>query len=97
MRLAHANRVIPIRSSGNLSHELKGLYSRVARRLGLDPSYVSQVARGECVSQVVEDGLREELTTIVRRVNEQSGPRKRAHNKGSNKKKETMQARPKPH
>jgi hypothetical protein len=97
MRPAHANRVISIQSSGNLSHELKGLYSRVARRLGLNHSYVSQVARGECVSQVVEVGLREELTTIVRRFNEQSGPHKSAHYKGSNKKKKTIQASAKPH
>jgi hypothetical protein len=36
---------------------LCGLYTRVARRLGLDRSYVSRVARGERKSPQVESAL----------------------------------------
>jgi MEDS: MEthanogen/methylotroph, DcmR Sensory domain len=39
----------------------------VARQLGVDPSYVSQVARGERQSALVEDALRRELTEIMER------------------------------
>lgn len=38
-----------------------GLYSRVARRLGISPSFVSRVARGERQSPVVEQALVEEF------------------------------------
>ncbi len=34
-----------------------GLYSKVARRLGLDRSFVSRVARGERRNPVVEEAL----------------------------------------
>lgn len=34
-----------------------GLYSRVARKLGVDRSYVSRVARGERQSEEVETAL----------------------------------------
>ena len=36
---------------------LCGLYSRIARRLGVDRTYVSKVARGERRSPDVEDAL----------------------------------------
>lgn len=42
----------------------RGLYSRVARRLGVDRSYVSRVARGERRSRRVEDALRAEVKRI---------------------------------
>ena len=42
----------------------RGLYARVARRLGVDRSYVSRVARGERRSQRVEAALRNELRRI---------------------------------
>jgi transcriptional regulator with XRE-family HTH domain len=42
----------------------RGLYSRVARRLGVDRSYVSRVARGERRSQRVENALKRELLRI---------------------------------
>ena len=41
----------------SLVESLCGLYSRVARRLGVDRSYVSRVARGERSSEQVEDAL----------------------------------------
>jgi CheY-like chemotaxis protein len=42
----------------------RGIYSRVARQLGVDRSYVSRVARGERRSEQVEDALREELRRL---------------------------------
>jgi hypothetical protein len=38
-----------------------GIYTRVARRLGVHRSFVSRVARGERRSEPVEDGLLAEL------------------------------------
>jgi hypothetical protein len=44
---------------------LCGLYSRVARQLSVDRSYVSRVARGERHSQQVEAALATEFDRIV--------------------------------
>ena len=44
----------------------RGLYARVARRLGVDRSYVSRVARGERRSPQVEKALQSELRRIER-------------------------------
>lgn len=44
---------------------LCGLYSRVARQLRVDRSYVSRVARGERHSQVVEDAISTEFDRIM--------------------------------
>src|ERR1700693_1442100 len=55
-----------IRAPQDLSPQLRDLYGRVARQLGVDPSYVSQVARGERQSTLVEDALRLELTEIMK-------------------------------
>jgi transcriptional regulator with XRE-family HTH domain len=44
----------------------RGLYSRVAQKLGVDRSYVSRVARGERRSQEVEAALQAELKRIER-------------------------------
>ena len=64
-----ANNVTFIRAPKDLSPQLRGLYERVACQLGVDPSYVGQVACGESQSSLVEDALRRELTrTIERRL-----------------------------
>lgn len=42
----------------------RGIYSRVARQLGIDPSYVSRVARGERRSIKVEEALIKEIKRI---------------------------------
>jgi len=42
----------------------RGLYGRIAKKLGLDASYVSRVARGERYSKEVETALREEIDAI---------------------------------
>lgn len=44
----------------------RGLYARVARRLGVDRSYVSRVARGQRTSPKVEAALDAELKRIER-------------------------------
>lgn len=44
----------------------RGLYSRVARKLGVDRSYVSRVARGERRSPEIEAALRTEVKRIER-------------------------------
>jgi hypothetical protein len=44
---------------------LCGLYSRIARQLNVDRSYVSRVARGERRSQEIEQALSSEFTRIM--------------------------------
>jgi hypothetical protein len=46
----------------------RGLYVRVAKRLGVDPSYVSRVARGERYSRHIENALRQEIEEISKRL-----------------------------
>ena len=49
------------------SHRLYfGLYSRIAKRLDIDPSYVSRVARGKRRSPKIESALKKELARIQR-------------------------------
>jgi transcriptional regulator with XRE-family HTH domain len=47
------------------------MYGRVARKLGVDPSYVSRVARGERQSKLVDTALRRALSKIVLQANKQ--------------------------
>src|ERR1700730_7664630 len=47
----------------------RGIYNRVAKRLGVDPSYVSRVARGERKSAAVETALAEEVRMIRDHLN----------------------------
>lgn len=56
----------------DLASRIRGLYKRVADRLGLDASYVSRVARGERQSETVENGLRNELHKIAASIAKQS-------------------------
>lgn len=46
----------------------RGMYSRVASRLDVDPSYVSRVARGERQSEAVEAALDREANQIIKRI-----------------------------
>ncbi len=46
----------------------RGLYMRIAKNLGVDPSYVSRVARGERRSSQVENALRQEVREISRKL-----------------------------
>lgn len=45
----------------------RGLYNRVARELGVNPSYVSRVARGERRSDALQAALNREVNTILSR------------------------------
>jgi transcriptional regulator with XRE-family HTH domain len=45
----------------------EGLYSRVAEKAGVDPSYVSRVARGQRKSEKVKAALLSELASIEKR------------------------------
>jgi len=46
----------------------RGLYVRVARKLGVDPSYVSRVARGDRRSEQVESALGQALEEINQKL-----------------------------
>jgi hypothetical protein len=49
------------RTQLNLPSFYRGVYKRVAEELGVDPSYVSRVARGERTSPVINRALENEL------------------------------------
>ncbi len=51
----------------------RGIYNRVAQKVGCDPSYVSRVARGERTSEVVSQALRAEIQLTWTRVREGNG------------------------
>jgi hypothetical protein len=42
----------------------RGLYSRVAKQLGVDPSYVSRVARGQRRNSDIENALVREVQRL---------------------------------
>ena len=46
----------------------RGIYSRVARQLAVDPSYVSRVARGERKCVRIENALNAELKKLQKKV-----------------------------
>lgn len=48
-----------------LTSQFRGLYHRVARRLGVDPSYVSRVARQERRSDAISAELKKEVDRIL--------------------------------
>jgi hypothetical protein len=50
----------------------RGLYIRIARKLRVDPSYVSRVARGDRRSTEIETALRQELQEIGQRLGHSS-------------------------
>jgi hypothetical protein len=55
-------------TSPNLTPFLVGFYERVALKLGVDSSFVIQVALGKRESQAVEEALRRELELIASRI-----------------------------
>ena len=59
------NRVRKISLLNHYVQSLCGLYSRVARQLNVDRSYVSRVARGERRSEPIEHALSTEFDRIV--------------------------------
>lgn len=57
----------------NLASLIRGLYGRVARKLKVDASYVSRVARGERQSDAIEASLERELKRIMTLVSRNHG------------------------
>ena len=53
------------RSVPNLFSRFRGAYQRVAKKLGLHPSYVSRVARGERHSERVTAALQREIQRLL--------------------------------
>jgi hypothetical protein len=73
----------------------RGIYNRVAKRLGVDPSYVSRVARGERKSAVVEKALAEEVRLIRDHLNNhQNNHDNNNHTPVDQKKKSRIKPRP---
>ena len=56
----------------------RGLYVRIARDLGVDPSYVSRVARGDRRSTPMENALQKALKEIDLRLGRSDGQRPRS-------------------
>jgi hypothetical protein len=48
-----------------LASRMRGLYRRVANSLGVDPSYVSRVARSERKSPKIEASLNREISKLL--------------------------------
>jgi transcriptional regulator with XRE-family HTH domain len=76
----------------------RGIYNRVAKRLGVDPSYVSRVARGERKSVVVEKALAEEVRVIRDHLNNHQNNGNNNHNNNhtpaDQKRKSKIRSRP---
>lgn len=53
----------------------RGLYARVARKLGVDVSYVSRVARRERKSNAVEKALHPEFNRVLAVINKNRAKR----------------------
>ena len=51
-----------------IAPKIRGLYRRVAEKFGVDPSYVSRVARGERRSPKIEASLNHEVQRILASV-----------------------------
>lgn len=46
----------------------RGVYVKIAREMGVHPSYVSRVARGERRSKAVENALHREITSLAGQI-----------------------------
>jgi hypothetical protein len=69
------------RGTQSLHALYRGLYVRIARKLDVDPSYVSRVARGDRRSSEVENALRqaqEEINQQLERGSSDTGRRRSA-------------------
>jgi transcriptional regulator with XRE-family HTH domain len=58
------NRKTDVQKVNRFIQSLCGLYSRVARKLGVDRSYVSRVAKGERKSEAIEQALTAEFDRL---------------------------------
>lgn len=55
----------------------RGLYKRVADKFGVDPSYVSRIARGERRSPKIESSLNREVSKLLTSVSVRTKLKKR--------------------
>ncbi|MGH9684544.1 MAG: hypothetical protein ACRD4S_13150 [Candidatus Acidiferrales bacterium] len=53
----------------HLNSLFRGMYNRIARKLRVDPSYVSRVARGERKSEEVQAALDREIKKLLQHAN----------------------------
>jgi DNA-binding transcriptional regulator YdaS (Cro superfamily) len=60
-----------------LASRMRGLYHRVADLLGVDPSYVSRMARGERKSPKIEAALNRESARLLVSVSPKAKVKKR--------------------
>jgi hypothetical protein len=60
---------------------LRGLYARVAHNLGIDPSYVSRIARGERRSKIIEKGIRREMNKVLASIENDAHRQAKQRNK----------------
>lgn len=60
---------------GSLPSLSRGIYKRVAQKVGCDPSYVSRVARGERASKIVSDTLLAEVQRTWNMANNGGHPK----------------------
>jgi hypothetical protein len=70
--MARKNQTAKIQKLKHYIESLCGIYSRIARRLGVDRTYVSRVAKGERHSSDVEAALIQEFDRSL----EKSGSQK---------------------
>jgi hypothetical protein len=54
----------------------RGIYKRVAHQLGIDPSYVSRVARGERRAAFVSNALEKEIRRAMGKARLRAGDRR---------------------
>ena len=66
----------------------RGLYGRVARDLGVDPSYISRIARGERRSKVAEKALNREFRKALKLIRNSSA--RTGKNRGNKKPRERV-------
>jgi hypothetical protein len=57
----------------NLPSLYRGMYNRIAAKIGCDPSYVSRVARGERSSETIAKALQAEIKKTWALANGNSG------------------------
>jgi hypothetical protein len=48
----------------HLVSEYRGIYNRIAAQMGVDPSYVSRIARGERTNEMVKAALIKEVNRL---------------------------------
>jgi len=69
--MAQKSRAAKLQKLNHYIESLCGVYSRVARRIGVDRTYVSRVAKGERHSSAIEAALVQEFDQCRKKVDDQ--------------------------